>query len=146
MTASKVEIYLCAKGAAEAIEFYKRAFGARETGARILDPQNRIGHAEFMIGESLMMISDEHPEIGVVSPATLGGTPVAFTIHVDNADTAYAQAIAAGAKALQPLTDQFYGERSGQLTDPFGYRWTVSQHIEDVSPDEMVKRAKALYG
>jgi PhnB protein len=142
----KVDVYLCTKGAAAAIEFYKKAFGATETGARILDPQNRIGHAEFMIGDSLIMISDEHPEMNIVGPETLGGTPIALTVHVDDADTVYKQALAAGATALRPLNDQFYGERSGQITDPFGHRWTISQHIEDVSPAEMEKRAKALYG
>lgn len=142
----KVDVYLCTKGAAAAIEFYKKAFGATETGARILDPQNRIGHAEFMIGDSLIMISDEHPEMNIVGPETLGGTPIALTVHVDDANAVYKQALAAGATALRPLNDQFYGERSGQITDPFGHRWTISQHIEDVSPAEMEKRAKALYG
>lgn len=142
----KVDVYLCTKGAAAAIEFYKKAFGATETGARIIDPQNRIGHAEFMIGDSLIMISDEHPEMNIVGPETLGGTPIALTVHVDDADAVYKQALAAGATALRPLNDQFYGERSGQITDPFGHRWTISQHIEDVSPAEMEKRAKALYG
>lgn len=146
VTARKVEVYLCAKGAAAAIEFYKQAFGAVETGARILDPSNRIGHAEFKIGETLIMISDEHPEIGVVGPQTLGGTPIALTVHVDDAKAVYDRALAAGATALRPLADQFYGERSGQVTDPYGYRWTISQHIEDVSPREIEKRAKALYG
>lgn len=145
VTGKKVEVYLCAKGAAAAIEFYKKAFGAVETGARILDPQNRIGHAEFRIGETLLMISDEHPEINILSPQSLGGTPIALTVHVDNAKAAYDQAIAAGATVLRPLADQFYGERSGQITDPYGYRWTLSQHIEDVSPEEIEKRAQALY-
>jgi PhnB protein len=144
-TASKVEVYLCAKGAAAAIEFYKKAFSAVETGARILDPQNRIGHAEFKIGETLIMISDEHPEFGIVGPQTLGGTPFALTVHVDDAKAVYDRALAAGAAPLRPLADQFYGARSGQILDPWGHRWTVSQHIEDVSPQEMEKRAKALY-
>tara|TARA_R110000868_G_scaffold177382_2_gene415817 strand:+ start:1605 stop:2051 length:447 start_codon:yes stop_codon:yes gene_type:complete len=142
----KVEIYLCAKGAADAIEFYKKAFGATETGARILDPQNRIGHAEFTIGDSLMMIADEHPEMGFLSPQSLGGSPVNLMVHVDDAKAAFAQALAAGASEVRALADQFYGERSGQIKDPFGFNWTISQHIEDVSPEEMSKRAKALYG
>lgn len=142
----KVEVYLCAKGAADAIEFYKKAFGATETGARILDPENRIGHAEFMIGDSLMMIADEHPEMGFFSPQSLGGSPVNLMVHVDDAKAAFAQAIAAGASEVRALADQFYGERSGQIKDPFGFNWTISQHIEDVSPEEMEKRAKALYG
>lgn len=142
----KVEIYLCAKGAADAIEFYKKAFGAKETGARILDPQNRIGHAEFMIGDSLVMIADEHPEMGFLSPQSLGGSPVNLMVHVDDARLAFTQAINAGATELRALADQFYGERSGQIKDPFGFVWTITQHIEDVTPEEMEKRAKALYG
>lgn len=141
----KVEVYLCAKGAADAIEFYKKAFGATETGARILDPQNRIGHAEFMIGDSLIMIADEHPEMGFLSPQTLGGTPVNLKVHVDDAKAIFAQAIAAGASEVRALADQFYGERSGQIKDPFGFNWTIGQHIEDVSPEEIEKRAQALY-
>ncbi len=141
----KVGIYLCAKGAADAIDFYKKAFGATETGARIRDPQNRIGHAEFMIGDSLIMIADEHPEMGFLSPQSLGGSPVHLMVHVDDASAVFAQALAAGATSQRTLADQFYGERSGQLQDPFGFVWTVSQHIEDVSHAEMEKRAKALY-
>jgi PhnB protein len=141
----KVELYLSVKGAADAIAFYKKAFGATETGARILDPQNRIGHAEFMIGETHIMIADEHPEMGFLGPDTLGGSPVNLVLHVDDADTAFAQALDAGATSVRALADQFYGDRSGQIKDPFGYSWTISQHIEDVSPAELEKRAKALY-
>lgn len=144
--ASKVEVYICAKGASDAIEFYKKAFGAVETGARIVSPDGTIGHAEFKIGETLMMISDEHPDMNIVSPETLGGTPMTLMIHVENADESMARATGAGATVLRPLADQFYGERSGQIADPFGHRWTISQHIEDVTPEEMEERAKALYG
>lgn len=144
-TGKKVEVYLCAKGAAAAIEFYKKAFGAVETGARILDPQNRIGHAEFKIGETLLMISDEHPEMNILSPKSLGGTPIALTVHVDDAKAVFDQAIAAGATSLRPLADQFYGARSGQITDPYGYRWSISQQTEDLTPQEIETRAKALY-
>lgn len=144
--AKKVGVYLCAKGAADAIEFYKKAFGAIATGPRILDPKNRISHAEFTIGDTLLMISDEHPEAGILSPQSLGGTPIALTLYVDDARAVYDRAVAAGATPLRPVADQFYGERSGQVTDPFGFRWTVTQHIEDVSPEETQKRAKALYG
>lgn len=144
--ALRVEAYICAKGASDAIEFYKKAFGAVETGARILGPDGKIGHAEFTIGETLIMISDEHPEIKVVSPQTLGGTPVSLMVHVESADDCMTRALAAGATPLRELADQFYGERSGQILDPFGHRWTISQHIEDVSPEEMQRRAKELYG
>ena len=142
----RVEVYLVVKGASDAITFYKKVLGARETGARIVGPDNRIGHAEFTIGETLIMSADEYPEMNILGPTSIGGTPFSLTVHVDDAKTVFAQALAAGATERQPLTDQFYGERSAQFTDPFGHRWTVSQHIEDVSPDEMVKRAKALYG
>lgn len=144
--AKKAEAYICVRNAAAALDFYGKAFGASETGARILMADGRVGHGEFLIGETLIMISDEYPEMNIVSPQTLGGTPVAFTLHVDDANAAYAQALAAGATALRPLADQFYGERSGQVTDPFGFRWTISQHIEDVSPEEQQRRAKALFG
>jgi len=145
MTAKNVLIYLCAKPAADAIAFYKTAFGAVEKGARILSPDGTIGHAEFTIGETTIMISDEYPPMEVFSPTTLGGSPVMLTISVEDADAAMERAVAAGAKVTRPVADQFYGERNGQIVDPFGYRWSVSQHIEDVSPEEMQRRAQALY-
>ncbi len=138
--------YLCAKGAAEAIEFYKKAFGAEEVLARITDGQGRVGHAELKVGDSIFYLSDEHPEYGVTSPATQGGSPVHFVIHVENVDTVFPRALEAGGQEVRPLADQFYGDRSGTLKDPYGYQWTLSTHIEDVSEEELQRRAKELEG
>jgi PhnB protein len=133
--------YLIIKGAAGAIDFYKRAFGATEA-MRMDEPDGRIGHAEIRIGDSTVMLADEYPEMGHRSPLSLGGAGVSLMIYVDRVDDVYKRAIAAGAKEVQPLKDQFYGDRSGTLQDPFGHVWTVATHIEDVEPDEMQKRAK----
>ena len=116
--------YLCAKDAPAALEFYKKAFSAVET-LRWPDPSGRISHAEFKIGEAVIMLSDEHPEIDVLSPATLGGSAVLLVLTVPNVDALFAQAVAAGATVRGPVTDQPYGRRSGQLVDPFGYRWDI---------------------
>jgi PhnB protein len=134
--------YLSIKGAAAAIEFYKKAFGATET-MRMAGPDGRIGHAEIKIGKANIMLADEHPEIGFLSPSTLGGSPVAIHIYVENIDALAAQAEAAGAKVTRAVSDQFYGDRTGQFQDPFGHVWHFATHIEDVSPDEMQKRAAA---
>jgi PhnB protein len=136
--------YLVIKGAADAIEYYKKAFGATELFR--MDHQGKIGHAEIKIGDSPIMLSDEHPEMGYVGPQTLGGTPVSLMIYVDDVDKIYPQAIAAGGQELKALQDQFYGDRSGTLKDPFGHIWTVSTHKEDVTPEEMDKRMAAAHG
>jgi len=140
---SEVIPYLYIKGAAKAIEFYTRAFGARETYARITDGDGRVGHAEITIGASTLILADEHPAIGVVSPATLGGSHISFVINVPDVDGMIKQAVAAGGRLSRPVEDKFYGHRSGEITDPFGYRWTLSTKIEDVSPEEVQRRAKA---
>jgi PhnB protein len=134
--------YLIINGASDAIEFYKKAFGATEL-FRMPAPGGKIGHAEIKIGDSPIMLSDEHTEMGYVGPETLGGTPVSIMIYVEDVDTVYNQAIAAGGKELKPLQDQFYGDRSGSLKDPYGHMWHVATHKEDVSPEEMDKRMKA---
>jgi PhnB protein len=134
--------YLAVKGAAGAIEFYKNAFGATEL-MRMQQPDGRIGHAEVMIGNSPVMLADEHPEIGVFSPQSLGGSAVHLHLYVDDVDTVFRRAVAAGAKVVRPLADQFYGDRSGKLADPFGHVWFVATHKEDVSPEEMRRRAEA---
>ena len=139
---SEVIPYLYIKGAAKAIEFYTRAFGARETYARITDGDGRVGHAEITIGASTLMLADEHPEIGVVSPATLGGSHMSFFVAVPNVDDMVKQAVAAGGRLSRPVENKFYGHRAGEITDPFGYRWTLSTKIEDVSEDEVQRRAK----
>ena len=134
--------YLVCKGAAKAIDFYKQAFGATEL-FRLEGPGDSVGHAEIKIGDSPIMLSDEFPEMGHVSPKTLGGSPVGIMIYVDDVDTIFNQAIAAGGEQQKPLQDQFYGDRSGTLKDPFGHVWTVATHKEDVTSEEMNKRMAA---
>jgi PhnB protein len=136
----RITPYLSVKGAAEAIEFYKNAFGATET-MRISQPDGRIGHAEIKIGEAAIMMADEFPEIGFLSPHTLGGSPVMLCLEVEDVNTFFARAAEAGGKVLQPLEDKFYGERAGKIEDPFGHAWSFSTKIEDVSPEEMQRRA-----
>ena len=134
--------YLILKNAAAAIEFYKRAFGAVEL-FRMEAPGGKIGHAEIKIGDSHVMLADEHPDMGYKGPQSLGGTAVSLMVYVDDVDKIYPQAIAAGGKELRPLQNQFYGDRSGTLSDPFGHVWTISTHVEDVSEEELAKRAAA---
>jgi len=133
--------YLIARGAADAIEFYKRAFGAVESYARITDGSGRVGHAEITIGNSSVMLADEHPEIGAHSPEAMGGCPVLFVVNVPDVDATVAQAVAAGGRLTRPVENQFYGDRTGEITDPFGYRWYLSTHVEDVPDDELRRRA-----
>ena len=131
--------YLIVSDAKRAIEYYKKAFGASEI-MRHAGPDGRIGHAEIMIGDTRLMMADEFPEMGVKSPQTIGVTPVGLCIYVPNVDKLFNQAIANGGKVERPLEDQFYGDRSGTLIDPFGHKWTIATHIEDVSPEEMERR------
>ena len=133
--------YLIIKGAADAIDFYKRAFGATEL-MRMPSPDGRIGHAEIRIGDSVIMLADEHPEMGYRSPQSLGGAGVSLMVYVDRVDEVFNRAVAGGAKELQSVKNQFYGDRSGTLQDPFGHTWTVATHVEDVPPDEMRRRAE----
>jgi len=133
--------YLIIKGAADAIEFYKKAFGATEL-FRMAGPDGKIGHAEIKIGDSPIMLSDEWPEMKYVGPKLLGGSPVSILLYVNDVDAVFKHAIAAGAKEDKPVEDKFYGDRSGSLTDPFGHIWHVSTHKEDVSPEEMERRSK----
>jgi PhnB protein len=129
--------YLIIKGATQALEYYKKAFGATEL-FRMPAPDGKIGHAEIKIGDSIIMVSDEYPEMGFKGPQ--GGSPVGLMIYVPDVDTQFKKAIDAGGKVMKPLQDQFYGDRSGTLTDPFGHVWTISTHKEDVSPEEMDRR------
>jgi len=133
--------YLSVKGAADAIEFYKKAFGAIEM-MRLPNPDGTLGHAEIKIGNALVMLADEYPDYGNLSPKTLGGSSVRLHMYVEDVDAFFEKAVAAGAKVLIPVADQFYGDRSGRLEDPFGHVWLVSTHVEDVSPDEMERRMK----
>jgi PhnB protein len=134
--------YLIVKNAAAAIEFYKKALGAVEL-YRMEAPGGKIGHAEIKIGDSPVMLADEYPDMGYKGPESLGGTSVSLMVYVADVDKVYPQAIAAGGKEMRPLQDQFYGDRSGTLSDPFGHVWTISSHVEDVSEEEMAKRAEA---
>jgi PhnB protein len=134
--------YLIISGAAAAIDYYKQAFGATEL-LRMPAPGGKVGHAEIKIGDSPIMLADEHPDMGYKSPQTLGGSPVSIMIYVADVDKVFDQAIAAGGKAQRPVKDQFYGDRSGTLEDPFGHVWHVATHTEDVSAEEMERRMKA---
>jgi PhnB protein len=135
--------YLCIKGAADAIEFYKKAFGATEI-MRMAGPDGRLGHAEIKIGKAKIMLADEFPEMGFLSPRTLGGSPVMIHIYVEDVDALAAQAEAAGAKVKRPVADQFYGDRICQFEDPFGHGWHFATHKEDLSQEEMQKRMAAF--
>jgi PhnB protein len=134
--------YLIVRNAARAIEFYKKAFGATEL-MRMAEPSGRIGHAEIRIGDSPIMLADEVPEMGFRSPESFGGSPVSILLYVEEVDAVFNQAVAAGAKVQRPVADQFYGDRTGGVTDPFGHTWYIATHKEDVSPEEMRKRAAA---
>ncbi len=138
-----VSAYLCFSDAPAAIEFYKKAFGAEER-MRLAEPSGKIGHAELKIADAVIMLSDEYPDYGALSPQTLGGSPVKMHLWVDDVDAFARQALAAGASMVRPIEDQFYGDRSGQIADPFGYTWIVSTRKEDVSPEEMQKRMDAF--
>jgi PhnB protein len=135
--------YLRVHSAAEAIAFYARAFGATEI-FRLTEPTGRIGHAEIRIGPTTLMLSDEYPEHGITGPRTLGGTSFSIHLHVTDVDEAFEQAVRAGAAVVRPLKDQFYGERSGTVRDPFGHEWLLGQNIESVSTDEMQRRYTEL--
>ena len=136
--------YLTVKDAAKAIRFYQQAFGAKEL-FRLADPQGKVGHAEVEIRGSVVMLSDEYPDFGALAPATIGGSPVTIHLSVDDVDRVVETAKAAGATVLREVKDEFYGERSGMIADPFGHKWHVSTHVEDVSPAEMQKRWNAMF-
>jgi len=137
--------YLIVSGAAKAIEFYKKALGAQEL-FRLDSPGGTIGHAEIQIGDSKLMLADEHPAMGAKSAKTIGGSPVSMMLYVENVDALTERAISAGMTIKRPLENQFYGDRNATLEDPFGLSWTISTHVEDVTPQEMARRAAALFG
>ncbi len=137
--------YLSVDGADAAIEFYRTVFGATER-VRMPMPDGRVGHAELQIGDSVVMLADESPEMDVRGPKTVGGTPVTMSVYVDDVDDVFGRAITSGASELRAVENQFYGDRSGQFEDPFGHRWSVATHVEDVSPEEMKRRAEAMGG
>ncbi|MBI3375556.1 MAG: VOC family protein [Betaproteobacteria bacterium] len=133
--------YLCVKGAAQAIRFYKKAFGAKEV-MRMPAPGGTIGHAELMLGDSKIMLADEFPQMGFRSPGAYGGSAVTIHLYVENVDQVFKRALRAGAKERQSVKDQFYGDRSGQLEDPCGHLWILATHVEDMSPQEMKRRGR----
>jgi PhnB protein len=139
----RVSTYLCVDGADAAIAFYADVFGATER-MRMGGPGDRIGHAELQLGDSVIMLSDSFPEMGIVDPVALGGTPVTVSVYVDDVDATYAKALSLGATEFRAIENQFYGDRSGQFIDPFGHRWSVATRVEDVSPEEMGRRAAAM--
>jgi len=138
---SAVTPYLCVRGAADAIDFYTKMFGATER-MRMDQPDGRIGHAELVIRDAVVMLSDEFTDMGVLSPQSLGGSPVTLNVYVDDVDAVVERAVAAGATLDRPVENRFYGDRSGQIVDPWGHRWSVATHVEDVPPDEMQRRAE----
>ena len=142
----RVTPYLIVDGAAEAIEFYEKVLGAKQRGDRMPAPGGKIGHAELELGDSVIMLADEAPDFGALSPKTVGGTPVTIHVYVEDVDAVFQAAMEAGATSQRDLEDQFYGDRMGQFEDPFGHQWSVATHVEDVSPEEMEKRAAAAMG
>jgi PhnB protein len=136
--------YITIKGCSDAIDFYKKAFGATERG-RLLMPNGLIGHAEIEIEGSVLMMADENIEWGNKSPETIGGNPMSFGLYVTNVDEAFQKAVAAGATVVMPVGDMFYGDRVGQVMDPFGYKWMIATHKEDVSYEEMQKRSDKMF-
>ncbi|WP_131746132.1 VOC family protein [Frankia sp. Cppng1_Ct_nod] len=141
----RVSPYLHVDGASDAIDFYTQVLGATER-MRMAAPSGRIGHAELMIGSSMIMLSDEFPEMDAVGPKSVGGTPVVISVYVEDVDATYDRAVKAGAKGLHPVANQFYGDRSGQFEDPFGHRWSIATHIEDIPPEELARRAAEVMG
>ena len=139
----RVSPYLIVAGAGAAIDFYVKVLGATER-MRMPGPDDKVGHAELELGDSLIMLADEFPEMGALGPKSIGGSPVNIGVYVDDVDTTFRRAIDNGATELQPIEDKFYGDRAGQFLDPFGHKWNVSTHVEDVAPDEMARRAAAL--
>jgi PhnB protein len=144
MQIQEVYLYLRVHSAVEAIDFYTRAFDAREL-FRLAEPTGRIGHAELKIGPATVMLCDEYPENDIRGPRALGGTTCAIHLHVDDVDAAFERAVSAGASIVRPLKDQFYGERSGTVRDPFGHEWLLGGHLETVAPEEMQRRYTALF-
>jgi PhnB protein len=138
-----VSPYLIVDGAAKALDFYVRVFRATER-MRMPSPGGRVGHAEITLGGSVIMLADEHPEIGARGPRAFGGSPVSLMLYVEDVDATVKAAVAAGATVIRPVEDKFYGDRTGTIEDPFGHHWHLATHVEDVPPDEMERRAAVM--
>ena len=134
--------YLIVDGGEAAIGFYSKVLGATER-MHMPSPGGRIGHAELELGDSVIMLADEHPDMGILGPRSVGGTPVMISVYVEDVDSVFERALAEGAKSVRPVENQFYGDRTGQFEDPFGHRWSVATHVEDVPPEEMEERGRA---
>ncbi len=141
----QVTPYLFVDGAQAAFDFYSSVFGATER-MRMPGPDGKIGHAELQLGDSLLMVADEFPEMGGRSPRTVGGSPVIISLYVEDVDAVFERAVQAGATVVRAVETQFYGDRAGQFEDPFGHQWSVATHVEDVPPDEMERRAAQAMG
>jgi PhnB protein len=139
----QVTPYLCVDGASAAIDFYGKVLSASER-MRMPSPGGKVGHAEIQVGDGVVMLSDEHPEMGILGPKSIGGTPVTISVYVDDVDAVFDRAMKEGATEVRAVEDQFYGDRAGQFEDPFGHRWSIATHVEDVPPDEMAKRAAQM--
>ncbi len=144
MTPHELFAYLIVRNAPEALAFYSKVFGAKER-LRLTEPSGRVGHAELLLGPHTLMVSEEFPEYGIRGPQSLGGTSVTIHLHVDDADAVIARMVEHGATVLIAARDQFYGERSGRVRDPFGHEWNIGHHLEDLSPEEMQRRYTALF-
>ena len=136
----RVTPYLIIDGASDAIDFYTKVLGAQER-MRMPGPDGKLGHAELQLGNSVIMLADEFPDMGAVGPKSVGGTPVTLHVYVEDVDSVFENALASGATEIRAVENQFYGDRSGQFEDPFGHQWNVASHVEDVPPEEMEKRA-----
>ena len=136
----RVTPYLIIDGASDAIDFYTKVLGAQER-MRMPGPAGKLGHAELQLGNSVIMLADEFPDMGAAGPKSVGGTPVTLHVYVEDVDSVFDNAVASGAKEIQAVENKFYGDRSGQFEDPFGHQWNVASHVEDVPPEEMEKRA-----
>lgn len=143
-TRQRLTPYLIVKDGDRALAFYTAVFGAKER-IRLAEPSGKIGHAELELGDSLLMVADEHPDFGALSPVTVGGTPVSLQLYVDDVDATVALAVASGATLLRPITDEFYGDRTGVIVDPFGHRWHLSTQVTAMSHDEMLSRWNEMF-
>jgi PhnB protein len=142
----RVTPYLQVDGASAAIDFYTHVLGATERARMPGDTPDRVGHAELQLGDSIIMLADEFPDLGFLGPRTIGGSPVTIHVYVEDVDAVVERARQAGARVLEEPTEQFYGDRSGQFEDPFGHRWNIASHVEDVTPEEMVRRMVEMAG